>query len=376
MKKNYFMLAATAALFAACAETDLVNDVNAVAEPQAIGFETFANKATRAENSGESYVENDMSNHHLEFYVWSSKEIAGTPNTFVDVYNPGTVTHNGTNWNADPKKYWDKAALNYYFYAAAPTGLAWTCNDLGGSSYITLNNYSLLGTNMATATSTSTRTWKTSTQDKDLMIAADCDIAKSHYYNVATPAAVNLDFIHILSRLNVAVMTTENSVVLTKLDIVGLKNIGSFKENADLGTGVVLANGTHKRWDTASSTTYTLTGALGATGLPLTKDATAVYTHEYLIIPQLQMRKDDCKGLGTAPANDAYIEINYTIAGELYKAFYGLAEVFGVDKNHNLAFNEGWQNNLTISIKPDAITFTCDAAAWDDHLGSGALPID
>ena len=48
MKMNYFMLAATAALFAACAETDLVNEIAVEETPQAIGFETFADKVTLA----------------------------------------------------------------------------------------------------------------------------------------------------------------------------------------------------------------------------------------------------------------------------------------------------------------------------------------
>ena len=51
MKKNFFMLAATAALFAACAETELVNEVNVEGTQQEIGFSTFAGKTTRAENS-------------------------------------------------------------------------------------------------------------------------------------------------------------------------------------------------------------------------------------------------------------------------------------------------------------------------------------
>ena len=38
MKKNYFLLAATTMMFAACAQSDLVNEIAVEETPQAIGF--------------------------------------------------------------------------------------------------------------------------------------------------------------------------------------------------------------------------------------------------------------------------------------------------------------------------------------------------
>ena len=382
MKKNYFMLAAATMMLAACAETDLVNEVNTVAEPQAIGFETFANKATRAtENTKEGYAGN-LETHHKSFKVWASKQLAD--NSYVDVYaatSPGTVTY-GTAWVADPLKYWDKAAENYQFYAAAPAEASWNAtNTNSADGCITLADYVLKGEskdNVATLNNSLKGTWgeATTSNDKDLMIAAACKVSKDHYYNVANPTAVHLSFIHLLSKLNIAVNTTAANVMLVKLDVCRLNNKSSFNEFADIDGDTdfdnddkdALVNGSTKRWGTATlDGTYTLAAA--GTPLSLTKGAAAVYTHEYLIMPQLQLRKDDCKGLGTVPTNDAYIDIEYTINGELYKAYYGLAEVFDIAKDGNLAFYEGWQNTLTITISPDAITFTGDVAVWDDNLG-------
>ena len=78
MKKNYVMLAFATLMMAACANNDLVDEGVLKEEvPQAIGFETFANKATRAtENNDKAYVENDLSNHHGTFKVWASKKLA------------------------------------------------------------------------------------------------------------------------------------------------------------------------------------------------------------------------------------------------------------------------------------------------------------
>lgn len=379
MKKNYFMLALASMMMAACANNDLVDDLVKEEVPQAIGFETFAQKATRAtENNDKDYVANDLSNHHGTFKVWASKKLATA--AYVDVYaanNPGTVTWTDV-WTASPLKYWDKAAVNYYFYAAAPSEPSWVytnaTDDDGSTGYLTLANYTLAGTandNLATGSNaTLTASWKGKTgADKDLMIAAPCSVAKATY-NVADPAAVNLDFIHILSRLNIAVKATGNNIVLKALDVYGLKNKGTFNENATLDSDE-LVDGTYKRWGTATlDGTYTLKGALGS-GLALT--STAVYTHEYLIMPQVQTNTKGCEGEGTAPADDAYIYLEYTVDGETFKTYYGLAQAFKIAKNSSLAFNEGWQNTLTLTISPDAIVFTADAAAWGEGSGSSSI---
>ena len=49
------MMAAAATMFAACTQSDFVNEVSEEA-PQAIGFETFVNKSTRAENSSAACI--------------------------------------------------------------------------------------------------------------------------------------------------------------------------------------------------------------------------------------------------------------------------------------------------------------------------------
>ena len=69
MKKQYFMIAAAATLFAACAETDLIDEVSVQEVPQVIGFETFANKQTRAEIKQTS----DLQTATGGFHVWGYK---------------------------------------------------------------------------------------------------------------------------------------------------------------------------------------------------------------------------------------------------------------------------------------------------------------
>jgi hypothetical protein len=42
-----------------------------------------------------------------------------------------------------------------------------------------------------------------------------------------------------------------------------------------------------------------------------------------------------------------------------------LAKAFGL--SGDLAFNEGWQNNLTITITPTEIKFDGKVAVWDNN---------
>jgi hypothetical protein len=96
----------------------------------------------------------------------------------------------------------------------------------------------------------------------------------------------------------------------------------------------------------------------------------------------------------TAVANTSkpYFRIKYTIQGgtgseaytETFTSYYNLVAAFknydndghqsngtaiasGEDK---IAFNEGWQNTLHITINPTAIEFTADVAEWADQYAT------
>lgn len=359
MKKNYFMLAATTMMFAACSQSDLVNEIEEAA-PQAIEFSTFTNKTTRAvENNNSANYSGALNEHHTTFKVWASKQVTDNevnPSTtkYLQVYNGSTVTY-GTAWVASPLKFWDKTATSYEFYAAAPAELSWNAaNTTGTAGTLSLNNFSLTGVN-----NTALESWK-GLADKDLMIAAPCTTLKDDY------SSVDLNFIHILSRLNIQVKSSYNDgdsdasndpvIMLTGLNVCGLNNIGTFNE----ATAAVPA-GTTARWTNLSDDgTYTL-----AAELPLTKlTSEPVLTHKYLIIPQAQKNKSASANVASAPADEAYIQIQYTVGGEPYETYYSLAHAFGIAQNSDLNFNEGWQNTLTIDIVPNVISFTGTVATW------------
>ena len=261
MKKSLFIIAAAVALFAACEDNDAIRKDLKDGDTESngvIGFTSFTEKVTKAENS-ESLYSWTFFNHQESFQVWARKNnqplkeiFDGTKVTVTE--NAGVYTY-----SYSPERYWDKVADNYFFYAAAPApadGAAWSWTFNGGNTIIdgpsTINkgyftiagdNFALNGVNLQSvenggATTALKNVFKTATNnsktDVDLLIADDAPVAKS-FYNKANPDAVNLNFIHILSKLNITVSTSldENDydVDLLGFEVKNVPNTGSFNEN-------------------------------------------------------------------------------------------------------------------------------------------------
>ena len=394
MKKNYFLLAASTMMFAACAQTDLVNEVVTEETPQAIGFETFANKQTRAdETPAEPTAENSsatygwkLSDHHTTFKVWAYKNVSDTKvfDGREVTYTAASTGNNGTTipekWSYGTPVFWDKTATIYNFYAAAPSSAAWkfienTTNK--EQAYFMMENATLSATNFVTTPNyTHLQVLKGSSEgtDVDWMIADKCNIAPS-------TEDVPLNFIHILSRLNIIVKkknSTDLAITLKSVTVKGLKLKGTFTE----GTTTANASGTTERWAPAS--TQVTTDYKYETDFALTTDAN--YVLQSLVIPQNVQYQDvttNGENLGDTP--EAYLEIIYTINGEQFKAYYNLAAVFGAEAEDNsdnddeyqtVAFNEGWQNTLTITIAPETINFTGNVATWADGTPANSGTIE
>ncbi|MBO5718988.1 MAG: fimbrillin family protein [Bacteroidales bacterium] len=350
MKKNYFMLAAAALMFAACAETDFVNPVH-VNEGEVIGFETFANLPTKAnpENSTATDV-NDLSTHHGSFIVWGYKNVA-TDYVFDGV----VITHNGTAWNyedASDKKYWDKAATSYEFYAAAPNIAGWELQEETAAqddNYFTIDNVELKDETLASTSFVESLAGLTS--NKDLMIANPNNVVKAKFGE-----NVQFEFYHILSRLNITVQkksTLTDDVVLTSISVKDLLNIANFDESKT----AITTDGSTERWTKTANK-----GNLTGNALAEVTDSPK-HVLQSLVIPQnvaYQEVNRDGSTVETAP----YLYIEYTINGEPFNATYNLANAFGLNAVGNIPFNEGWQNNLNITIDAAEIKFAANAFVW------------
>lgn len=376
MKKNYFMLAATTMMLAACAQTDVVNEI-AGPQQQAISFETFANKQTRADDASTAVT--NLETHHGAFSVWASKKLTDSESS--DVYgteSKGTVSYVATEWTASPLKFWDKAALNYYFYAAAPTNASWvlnstegltTNNTVGTDGKFTLTDFTLIGTNLVNGTQIEpVGTWYNIQGDKDLMVA-DPVTKEKDQYNIPTPPKVSFTFRHILSKLNIKVKGSDLTaygakIKLNTLDVVNLKSKANYEESQNTCD-----------WSDCT-TPYTLEGGWTETSLELTTNY--VYTHEYLVIPQT-VDHEVWMNQGTAPTVP-YIYIDYnvettgngsSVSTENFKSYYSLADIFG---DEELVFAEGGQYTLSVSIAPDVIEFETTESPWIEKNTQGQTP--
>ena len=333
MKKNLLIVAAAALVLAGCTDSDIlkkdINERNSVSDG-AINFNAFTEKVTRAENSTAPYTQT-FYNHQESFQVWARK--SNQPNQEIFGGTKVIVEKSGANYTYTyaPERFWDKLAPKYHFYAAAPARTTaddwyWTFHGEGITSDATLNKgyfsidkkFTLNEVNLkhkdnggadgslekvfknVQVSSTDTK------KDVDLLIAAPAEVTQT-YYNIATPNAVNLNFIHILSKLNVTIKTSLGTVTptdgsephtydvkLLAFEIKNVPNVGKFSENPNYLT---TSNNKQIRWrliNSESNKTGILTGIKGLDNdNNITADAISVpygtsgkYIVESLFIPQ------------------------------------------------------------------------------------------
>lgn len=102
MKKSIFLLAATAVVMASCSNDETI----AVADSQAISFDNFVNKTSRANDATLSNV--------------STMKVCGyMSDPLVQIFTDVVVTKQASGeWTYDPVQFWS-AGKNYYFVATA-----------------------------------------------------------------------------------------------------------------------------------------------------------------------------------------------------------------------------------------------------------------
>ena len=383
--KRLFILSAAVAALASCSNSEVITEVN---EPQvpdkAIAFETFSSNATRegAENSGQTKTDG-LEEHHNNFQVWGYKDVQ--PDY---VFNGTEVKYENLGWAYSPIRFWDKAAKFYYFYACAPSTANATTrfklNKMNNdpkqeNEYFTLSDVKLVNETLSASTTLTESYRHDNAQNIDYMIASQCNIATS-----SSSQAVQLDFNHILSRLNIGVKKASKTeqdnpfnnaiVTLMELEVNKMKSTGSFDESKAPTSGS-LNEGTTVRWDSPS-------GELCYTGAVDAPNGTVVNTSETfflqsLVIPQNvnyeNVQLDGTVGGTSTRPEQAYLYIKYKIQanaddteGETFVRYINLAQAFG-SSTEAIAFNEGWQNTLHITIDADVISFTADVYKWADN---------
>ena len=260
MKKSYFLMAAAATMFAACSQTDFVNEAAVVESnaSQTIGFEGFAGKSTRTEIADLTALKD------VGFNVWG---YTGTA--------PEDVVFNGDNvdWSTTELKWsyvdgntalkpWE-AGKTYLFGAIAPQTAT---GSLSNAGVYTINNAQ---SGLAT--------------DVDV---TDYLVAETQSIPSSAARLVTLDFKHIMSKVSVTVTGSED-VKINRIQMKGWKTgAGTFTSDAT-PTWAITGDATADYFDvynagadTYEATTTATAGAASFLIVPQTATLTFLLTYK------------------------------------------------------------------------------------------------
>ena len=281
MKKSYLMIAAAAALFAACQDTDTIKDVNKEVE---IGFSSqYAEKATRAEINATW-----LTDRASEFGVYGYKEGTTTVNLFNNekVYYPQS---GDLIWKHDVVRFWDKGATDAYdFYAYAPY-------DAGSGDPTTYTHSFNKAANGFTFTAIPVINDVTEFgADKAIGILEnkDYDDFKEHLHPANTGSAfVNFTLSHILSKLSFKIKTSvpANSATLTvkKIEInfpSSTTGVTWTQSNISAVTGTTTYSNDYAKPAITAQNAFGITVYEDATGIPATASAQEL-GNKYIVTP-------------------------------------------------------------------------------------------
>lgn len=380
MRKSFLIIAA-AAMLASCWETekigkDFVNDEN----PTVIGFNTVSEKATRATAS-----ETDLEYYHNSFNVYSTKtsnnvtdatpEVVFDGNLEADLISFDSTRMAPNNWTYSPYRYWDKQAT-YAFVAVAPNSKivkyskSENVADNAGT-FVTTNTtgYTLVGQNLQTSDAPADaeiRKGFTGANGGDTDIMTSGKITR----NGANPAEdVNLEFHHILAKLNIAIAkdpTFDNvKVIIRKVQVVGLDDNGTYYE----GTSDTESAWTSSKVNDDYKLLWENANGIELPGSTDEANGKKLYFIESLIMPQ------------SIEQNVEKLIIDYTIVTETREEKYNYELKFDDGQNNKVFENFRERNNYTVSltVRPNIITFDASATLWvdqnSDHIVTPVTPL-
>lgn len=372
--KYYLSAMAALALLASCGPNDImIDELDPQTEaPRRIGFETFVDKATKADANNSTA----LNDYYPTFNVYGWKTVGSDVTCVFDsipveffttdtagsvVYTDGKPSDEWTfaanSWYYENLRYWDQMASKYQFCAYVPAA---------ASANVTCTADGVIKIGSETAPIT--------VEGKNLMASPDTILAYTGFdydYMTATSAAetspVSLNFQHLQAKFNIRIklassVTTSQDVSVQKIQLHNLCDKAYYVSDS---TGTEVVDG----WSlgTASAdyvpkidTSYTLNNA--------TKNYHNHYVLEQLIIPQI-IAKEASKDPSLSEFTNACIYVEYTIGSEIFKSYTPLANIFGSDDaNSSYTFEAGNQYTLNINIGPEPIQFEADVAAWADAV--------
>ncbi len=328
------MMAAAATMFAACTQSDFVNEVPET--KQAIGFENHIGKSTRAAITDVD----DLKNAEGGFTVWGYKTSLTTPNwgSQTTVFDEQDVTWTAGTWQYTPLQYWDKLST-YKFYAAAPAGKGAYSID-GATGYITIPN-------VASAKYT---------DSKDYLVTRGPKTQDG-----TNTATVMFDLHHTMTKVVVKLQrTTDAEITVTSLSMSGWDNaLGTFTQNSESTPADATDTDEWKLATPAVAGNVQLVGTgCTDTEVVLSNDAAVTVNDYYVMVPQ----KIDAETLT--------FTLSYEINGQTFTDHVGAlatAQVWGTDV----------EVTYTVKVGPAFIDFDVNSICnWQHNTADDNLTIE
>lgn len=282
MKKNLFILAATAAMLASCSndETTAVN--TALTAPQEITFRSTTDGMTRAVNTDLSYLQTNG------IYVSARNSTGDTEySNFTDIH----FTHSASVWSSSPAYLWPSSGnLDFYAYAPAASGQI--------TAHADYKSFAVTPSS-------------TAAEQIDLVFANANGKNKS---NSGTGVALN--FRHAESMVAINLKNSVAAMTMTVGDVVigNVKNSGVYTyTKIDAGTTAASTFLLNSDWNTtsATNTTYTQTVTDGSVYSSSTATQAGV---DMILIPQDMTKATTYASAGDgALFNGPYITVQLKI---------------------------------------------------------------
>ncbi|MBR3937824.1 MAG: fimbrillin family protein [Bacteroidaceae bacterium] len=212
MKKSYLMIAAAAALFAACAEKDTFKDVDN--QEVAIGFNAITENVTKAAITGVTGT-NSLATEG-GFVVYGYKTLNSWQAIAQTVFDEKNVYYENNDWIYQGLRFWDKNG-KYNFYAVAP---------YQPTDQATYSINSTLGNSFGYITITGAKSNKYSASDDYLLARAGAkDVLGSAHTGASNPD-VPFSFNHVMAKVEFALKSTlaSGTVTVTALKMTGWNN--------------------------------------------------------------------------------------------------------------------------------------------------------
>ena len=364
MKKSYLMIAAAAALFAACSSNDTFKNIET--QESAITFNQAISKTTRAAiyGSTDALTLKALADEG-GFVVYGYKTLDNWSTIAQDLFTvsgQGTRVQsgdNGSTWYYSPLRFWDKNG-KYNFYAVAPYGPS------DGATY-SINIASITDSENADYSSTSPLNNKKFgfisitgaksakyTNSDDYLVArggAENQLGSNHVSNNTT---VDFEFHHVMAKVDFKLKSTLTSgtIVVSGLKMVGWDNATSNFVQKTANTPNQLDK---EEWTLGNTVVVTTNDAIATlipsstnnqeTSISLTCGGDAMSLSDwYIMVPQ-SIQANSLKFYVTYSYTST--DGNYSETFTNQEATLTSAQTWGTDSH----------TTYTLDIKPNAITF-------------------